>query len=82
MVPGIPFQGPFIVMARLDRDGDPMTRKPEDLYAVIKSEVANGDEGVHLTPEKATVQDTAPPEGAAPPPGGPASGPASRPAHP
>jgi hypothetical protein len=87
MVPGIPFQGPFIVMARLDRDGDPMTRKPEDLFAVIKSEVQNGDEGVHLTLEKATVHDVAPPEGAAPPPAmgqrqppNPASQPASQPA--
>ena len=82
MVPGIPFQGPFVVMARLDRDGDPMTRKPEDLYAVAEGEVANGAQGLQLILNKSTAQDVAPPEGAAPPPAHPPVAPSSKPAHP
>jgi hypothetical protein len=48
MMPGIPFAGPFIVRARLDRDGDPMTKGSDDLYAEFAKNVANGDEAVHL----------------------------------
>lgn len=42
MVKGTPFMGPFIVYARLDRDGDPMTKTEDDLYAAITEPVANG----------------------------------------
>lgn len=78
MVPGIPFKGPFVVMARLDRDGDPMTRKPEDLYGVFSGEVMNGQEGVHLVLSKGKVEDMTPPpsEGAQ---SQPAKKPASQP---
>lgn len=31
MLKGMPFTGPFDIYARLDRDGDPMTRDPEDV---------------------------------------------------
>ncbi len=78
MVPGIPFKGPFIVMGRLDRDGDPMTRKPDDLFGLVAKEVQAGDEGLELVLKKATVKDTEPTEGAASPP--PAQGAASQPA--
>lgn len=49
MMPGTPFSGPFLVQARLDRDGDPMTRGADDLYAEFDGPVNGGQEGVHLT---------------------------------
>lgn len=48
MMPGMAFSGPFLVQARLDRDGDPMTRGAEDLYAEFDAPVHGGQEGVHL----------------------------------
>jgi hypothetical protein len=48
MVPGSPFSGPFIVNARLDRDGDPMTKGPDDLYAEIPGEVKGGETTLKL----------------------------------
>lgn len=42
MTTDVPFAGPFIVYARLDRDGDPMTRTVEDLYGTVADPVANG----------------------------------------
>lgn len=52
MMPDIPFAGPFRVYARLDRDGDPMTKTADDLYATFTSDVRNGQEGVHLVLKK------------------------------
>ena len=52
MMPDIPFAGPFRVYARLDRDGDPMTKTADDLYAAFTSDVRNGQEGVHLVLKK------------------------------
>lgn len=52
MIPGLPFAGPFIVTARLDRDGDPMTRGEDDLYATYPDEVQVAQEGVHMTLKK------------------------------
>jgi hypothetical protein len=48
MMPGMPFAGPFLVQARLDRDGDPMTKGADDLYAEAQGAVQVGQEGVHL----------------------------------
>lgn len=48
MVPGSAFTGPFILSARLDRDGDPMTKGPDDLYATYAGEVKSGQKGVEL----------------------------------
>ncbi|MEE2904200.1 MAG: hypothetical protein VYC39_17870 [Myxococcota bacterium] len=70
MMPGVPFAGPFIVRARLDRDGDPMTKGADDLYAEFSKSVANGDDTVHLTLSKRAM----PAKGAA------SSRPASQPA--
>lgn len=42
MVEGIPFTGPWIVTVRLDRDGDPMTKDENDLYASSNGEVKGG----------------------------------------
>lgn len=52
MVPGVPFKGPFILMARLDKDGDPMTKGEDDLYAVITTPTDNGATGAHLVLKK------------------------------
>lgn len=52
MIPGLPFAGPFVVTARLDRDGDPMTRGEDDLYATYPDEVQVAQEGVHMTLKK------------------------------
>lgn len=49
MVPGTPFTGPFILSARLDRDGDPMTRGADDLYATAPGEVRGGQKGLELS---------------------------------
>ncbi len=83
MMPAVPFSGPFIVHARLDRDGDPMTRDANDLYGSFAGEVANGDEGVHMVLVKKTMDqiELKPPGGApssAPAPAPPAA-PASQP---
>ena len=58
MMQGVPFAGPFRVYARLDRDGDPMTKTAEDLYAEAEGAIDNGAEGLDLV--------LAPKEGAAP----------------
>lgn len=64
MVPGIPFAGPFIVNARLDKDGDPMTRGPDDLYAFYPDPVKPGTEGVHLVLTKGAPKTVKAPPGA------------------
>jgi len=48
MMQGAPFTGPFVVQARLDRDGDPMTKGPEDLYAEVLTGVLPGQDKVDL----------------------------------
>ncbi|MEL6183314.1 MAG: hypothetical protein AAFU79_01725 [Myxococcota bacterium] len=75
MMAGVPFAGPFIVYARLDRDGDPMTKTEEDLYATIVTPVNPGATDLELE-LKAGMPKTvdAPPPGAAP-----SSAPASQP---
>lgn len=77
MMPDLPFAGPFRVFARLDRDGDPMTKTAEDLYASFEGDVSNGQEGVHLVLNKGVPPPPARPQAPARHPGGT---PASRPA--
>src|SRR5262245_12725955 len=55
MVQGMPFTGPFIVTARLDRDGDPMTKDENDLYASA-GEVKGGQSDVALTLARGQAQ--------------------------
>ena len=78
MMQGVPFKGPFIVYARLDRDGDPMTKTADDLYATIPEPVDNGTTDLKLTLKKGEPK-TAP---AAPGGGAPKVEPTSRPASP
>ena len=52
MMPGIPFKGPFVIYARLDRDGDPMTKGAEDLYGAVNGEVTSGQQDVHIVLNK------------------------------
>lgn len=80
MVPGIPFTGPFIIMARLDRDGDPMTRGEDDLYAAVAQPVLPGQEGVHLVLKKGAPKTMKAPPGVKAPTQAPGRGPASKPA--
>jgi hypothetical protein len=56
MVEGIPFTGPWIVTARLDRDGDAMTKDENDLYAVSAGEVKGGQSNVTLMLTKGMPQ--------------------------
>jgi hypothetical protein len=51
MMMGTPFAGPFIVYARLDKDGDPMTKTDEDLYATVPEPVENGTSDLKLNLE-------------------------------
>ncbi len=48
MVPGTPFTGPFLVQARIDRDGDAMTKGADDLYAQVTTGVRPGQADVNL----------------------------------
>lgn len=68
MMPGMPFTGPFDVTARLDRDGNAMTRDAADLASPPARGVAVGTEGLALVlggaPEPAA---SAPPSASAPP---------------
>ncbi len=48
MMPGTPFVGPFLVQARVDRDGDAMTKDANDLYAEVTTGVKPGQSGVVL----------------------------------
>jgi hypothetical protein len=48
MMAGTPFSGPFLVQARIDRDGDAMTKGPDDLYAEVTTGVTPGQANVVL----------------------------------
>ncbi len=48
MLQGMPFEGPFDLWARLDTDGDPLTRSPGDLRTATPTPAAPGDEGVEV----------------------------------
>jgi hypothetical protein len=72
MMKGMPFTGPFDVYARLDRDGDPMTRDPDDL--VVGSAATNamaGGQPIDVVLDR-RVRDVAAQPSAPPPPSAPA----------
>lgn len=48
MLPGRPLEGEVQLSARIDRDGNPMTRSPEDLVAEIQGSVRVGAGAVEL----------------------------------
>ena len=48
MIPGRPFVGPILLEARLDADGDPLTRSPRDLVASVPDALEPGASGVDL----------------------------------
>jgi hypothetical protein len=48
MIKGRPWVGPIALSARVDSDGDPLTRDPSDLSAELASPVDPGASGVEL----------------------------------
>ena len=48
MIQGMPFAGPLRLTARLDGDGDPMTRRPGDLMGAASEPIAPGARGVQI----------------------------------
>ena len=46
MIPGTTFQGPFDLYARLDQDGNPITKKEGDLFNAKPLRVKPGDKKV------------------------------------
>ena len=48
MLPGRPFQGPVRLSARVDVDGDPLTRGPGDLSAELAAPLETGASGIEL----------------------------------
>jgi len=48
MMAGRPFEGPILLSARLDTDGDPMTRGEGDLAAVHETPLEPGAQNVDL----------------------------------
>ncbi|MBX2812181.1 MAG: hypothetical protein KTR25_10235 [Myxococcales bacterium] len=76
---GAPFAGPFIVYARLDKDGDPMSKTAQDLYAHADAPAPNGTKNIQLVLNKAPQGASAPASlpTSAPAPSGPSSSPGS-----
>jgi cytochrome c-type biogenesis protein CcmH len=48
MIPGLRFEGDIVLTARLDRDGNPMTRDPADLSGALPDRVQPGATGVEI----------------------------------
>jgi hypothetical protein len=48
MIAGRPFEGPVQLTARIDRDGDPLTREPGEPAASFGDPVAPGSQGIEL----------------------------------
>jgi hypothetical protein len=48
MIQGREFAGPVTLTARLDRDGDPLTRGADDLYGAAAGPVAPGSTGISI----------------------------------
>jgi hypothetical protein len=48
MIPSIPFEGPLQLSARLDADGDAMSRKPGDLQGTAEGSFSPGARGVSI----------------------------------
>jgi len=53
MMQGVPFQGPFQLVARLDTDGNATTRTPGDLQGTSPAPVSPGDTDVILVLDEA-----------------------------
>lgn len=53
MIPGTTFRGPFDLYARLDQDGNPITKKSGDLFNVKPVRVRPGDRKVAVVLDKA-----------------------------
>lgn len=49
MIQGRPFSGEMTLTARLDRDGNPLTRAPEDLVGAAPGPVVPGASGIAIT---------------------------------
>ena len=49
MIQGREFAGPITLTARLDRDGNPLTREPGDLTGAAAGPVAPGTAGVAIS---------------------------------
>jgi hypothetical protein len=52
MIAGRPFSGPITLSARVDRDGNPMTRDPGDALATLPAPVEPGARDVELRLER------------------------------
>ena len=76
MVQGTPFTGPFVIQARLDRDGDAMSKGPDDLYAQTTQPIAGGTSALALE------LSSTPPTPAGQPAGGAHGGAGLPPGHP
>jgi hypothetical protein len=48
MIQAMPFEGPFNLTARIDRDGNAMSRNPGDLQGALSAPVGPGDRGLDL----------------------------------
>lgn len=48
MIPSVPFVGPLLISARIDRDGNAMTRKPGDLQGSARGSFQPGARGVDV----------------------------------
>ena len=48
MLRGRPFQGPILLTARIDRDGDPLTRESDELVANLPQPLEPGATGARL----------------------------------
>jgi hypothetical protein len=48
MIQAMPFEGPFNVSARIDGDGNAMSRNPGDLQGALAAPVGPGDRGLDL----------------------------------
>jgi hypothetical protein len=53
MIETLPFEGPVLLSARLDADGEPLTRAPGDLQGRAPGEMLPGATGVILTIDEA-----------------------------
>ena len=53
MIETLPFEGPVLLSARLDADGEPLTRAPGDLQGRVPGEMLPGATGVILTIDEA-----------------------------
>ena len=53
MIPSVPFVGPLSISARIDRDGNAMTRNPGDLQGSAMGSFQPGARGVEVVIDEA-----------------------------